>query len=304
MKGRHSRLTVALCGGVAILAGIASGAGVLLRGDLATRPFTTVRGDTFPMLTNGIYRFNGENIASEGIGWDIVTLLLVVPAMLLMLPALRRGSLKATLVTTGLLGYFLYQYFEYATFLAFGPLFPVYVAITGLSVTALALVIANVDLTVLPDRFGPRFPRRGVVGFGIFMAVLLAGMWLPLIAARLTENSVPELHGATALVVQAFDLGLLVPLGLLTAAAVHRRLAVGYLLAAVVVVKGAAMGTAIVAMLIVEGAVTGAMQLPPIVIFAATALFSAYLGTRVLLSVDARDAGVRPLMAHHAPARS
>ena len=107
-----------------------------------------------------------------------------------------------------------------------------------------------------------------MIGFGLFMAVLLAGMWLPLVARTATADSVPELAGGTTLVVQAFDLGFLVPLGLFTAAPVHRRHAVGYVLASVVVVKGIAMGCAIAAMLLVEGSATGSFQAPPILGFA------------------------------------
>lgn len=291
-------LTVGLTALAALLAGVASAAGIVFRGDLATSAVTTPRGDTFEMLTAGIYRFNSEAVAAEGIGWDAVTLLIVVPAVLLSLPALRRGSLQAALLTVGLLAYLVYQYFEYATFLAYGPLFVVYVAITALSVCAMGMVVHGLDLAALPQRFGGGFPRRGIVGFGIFMALLLAGMWLPLVGRTYDAAAVTELSGATTLVVQAFDLGLLVPLGLLTAAAVYRRLPVGYLLASVVVVKGFAMATAIVAMMIVEAAVTGVLQLPPIAIFAATAAVTALLGARLLGSVDSPPDGARRPMAH------
>ena len=77
--------------------------GVFLRGDLATTPFTTVRGDVVDSLIGGAYRFNGKSIASEGIGWDLVTLFLVVPALLVVLPAVARGSLRASLFATGIL---------------------------------------------------------------------------------------------------------------------------------------------------------------------------------------------------------
>ena len=46
----------------------------------------------------------------------------------------------------------------------------------------------------------------------------------PLIASTFDATSVPQLNGGTTLVVQAFDLGLLVPLGLFTAVTVQRGL--------------------------------------------------------------------------------
>ena len=273
---------------VGVLGAVASASGVFLRGGLATTPFTTVRGDTIDSLVGGVYRYNALPVAAEGVGWDAVTLLIVVPALLLSLPGLWRGSLRARLLALGLLAYFLYQYAEYAMLLAYGPLFPVYVATFALAAIGIALLVATLDLASLPARFSPRFPRRAATGLGIFMAVLLAGMWLPLVARTWDQASVPELNGATTLVVQAFDLGFLVPLGTLTAVAVWRRLPVGFVLAPLVVVKATAMASAIAAMLLVEAAATGELAVPPLAIFAATALVSLLIGVRVFGSLEGR----------------
>jgi hypothetical protein len=276
---------VALVALTGCLAAVASGLGIFLRGDLATQVFRTVRGEEAEILTGGIYRFNGEAVAAEGVGWDIVTLFIVVPAFLLALPALRRGSVRALLFATGVLAYFLYQYAEYAMFLAFGPLFPIYVAIFALSLSGIAILLSHLDLAALAGGVDDRFPRRGAAAFGAFMAILLAGMWLPLIARRVGQTVVPELDGATTLVVQAFDLGFLVPVGIFTAVTVWRRLPVGFILAAVVVVKGAAMGAGIAAMLVVEYLVTGVLQIVPIVLFASVSLVCVALGVRVFGSI-------------------
>jgi hypothetical protein len=117
------------------------------------------------------------------------------------------------------------------------------------------------------------------------MAVLLGGMWLPLLARTFGAAHVPELDGGTTLVVQAFDLGLLVPLALFTAVTVHRRLAVGYLLAPIIVVKGMALGAGIVAMVVVEWSATGVSQLAPMVVFALISAGSAVLAARVFGSI-------------------
>ena len=295
MESRPSPWLVALVGLTGILAAVASAAGILLRGDLETRVFTTLRGDAVEYLTDGAYRFNGINMASEGIGWDLVTLLVVVPALALTLPSLLRGTLRGTLLAAGFLVYFLYQYAEYAVGLAYGPLFPVYVGIIALSVSGLALLLSRVDIEALPERFGPHFPRRAMVAFGLYMAVLLGGMWLPLIAGTLTATSVPQLYGGTTLVVQAFDLGVLVPLGLFTAVTVYRRLPVGYLLSAVVIVKGASIALGIAAMLVVEWLTTGEPQLPPIIIFGLTSIAGLAIAVRMYRGIDPRSTAlIRP----------
>lgn len=281
-----SALTLLITSGAGLLAAIASGAGVLLRGDLTTRTFTTARGSEADLLANGVYRFNGQNIGAEGIGWDLVTLLLVVPALVLTLPALRAGSLRARLIIIGLLAYLAYQYIEYAVFLAYGPLYLVYVATFSFSLFAIALLVGGIALDELPGRFGPRFPRRAVIGYGLFMALLLGGMWLPLVIRTIGVDDIPELYGATTLVVPVFDLGVLLPLGIALAVAVRRRLPIGYLLASVVIVKGLAMASAIVAMLVVEWLATGQPQVPPIAIFGGLAVVSGVIAWRLYGSLD------------------
>lgn len=286
-----SRLAAVLGTLVGLLAIVAAGAGVFLRGDLATTTFTTVRGEIVDTVSSGLYRFNGLTVASEGVGWDIVTLFFVTPALLLVMPGVWRGGLRARLAATGLLAYFAYQYLEYAMFLAYGPLFLVYVAIFGLALSGLAVLAGTFDLTNIASLFSERFPRRAVVGLGSFMALLLSGMWLPMIVASWDQAVVEPLDGATTLVVQALDLGLLVPLGVFTAVLVWKRMSAGFVLASLVVVKAVAMPAAIVAMLVVEATTTGELAIAPIALFAATAAVAAVIGWRVFSSIRPDAAG-------------
>lgn len=292
MDRTMTRVVVVLGGIVAALAGLASAAGVFLRGDLATTEFVTVRGETVQVVTEGIYRFNAEGIVAEGVGWDIVTLFVVVPATLVALILMWRGSLRASLVTAGLLAYFCYQSVEYAVFWAYGPLFPIYVATLALSVSALGLLIYGLDLEALRDRVRPSFPRRALVSYCVAVVVILAGLWLPVIGGTLGGEVTDELQGASTMVVPVFDLGLLVPLAILTGIAVYRRVAVGYLLGMIILVKGASMALAIAAMLVVEWLVTDELLLPPLIIFATVALVSVVIAARALRSIAAVD--VRP----------
>lgn len=287
-----SRLAVGLSLLVALLAAIGAACGVFLRGDLATIGFTTIRSEFVDVVTDGPYRFNGLRVASEGVGWDAVTLLLAVPALLLTLPGVWRGALRPRLLAAGLLAYFLYQGLEYAMLLAFGPLFPVYVGTFALAGSALVVLASTVDLEALAGGVErARFPRHAVAGLSAFMALLLAAMWLPMVATNLTATTVDALDGATTLVVQAMDLGFLVPLGIFTSVLVWRRVPVSYLLASVVVVKSVAMAIAIVAMLVVETVETGEPMLPPMAIFASTAGAAAWIGWRAFRSVDGSTPG-------------
>lgn len=271
---------------VALLAGIASLAGIVLRGDLATMPWTTLRGESIEAVTGGIYAWNALPVVSEGVGWDLVTLALAVPGALLAAVGMARGSYRATLVALGFLVYFLYQYAEYAMFWAIGPLYPLHVLLVALSLSATTLLVAGLDVAGAPGRFGATFPRRAVAGLGMFMVVVLSVLWLPTVWRAVVGGEVQGiLNGGSTLVVPAFDLGFLVPLGAFTAVASWRRLPAGYILATTVVVKAVAMGAAIVAMLLVEWVTTGVFAAVPITLFALTSLVSAVIGYRVYGSI-------------------
>lgn len=281
----RARPIAALVALVAMLAGIASLCGILLRGDLATFPWTTLRGEAIEVVGDGIYAWNALPVVAEGVGWDIVTLVLVVPGALLAAAGVARGSYRATLLALGFLVYFLYQYAQYAMFWAVGPLYPLHVLLTALSLSATALFAARLDLASASLHFEPTFPRRAIAGLGVLMVVVLAGLWLPTIWRVVVDGEVQGLlNGGNTLVVPAFDLGFLVPLGAFTAVTAWRRHPAGYLLATTVVIKAAAMGAAIVAMLLVEWVTTGVPAVAPVAVFGLIALASAAVGYRVYAS--------------------
>jgi hypothetical protein len=291
VTSRTPRLLAALVGLVAILAGIASLAGILLRGDLATEPWTTLRGETIDAVVGGVYAWNALPVVSEGVGWDIVTLVLAVPGAVLAAIGIARGSYRASLAALGFLVYFLYQYAEYAMFWAIGPLYPLHVLLVALSLSATALLVAGLDVAGAARRFGAGFPRRAIAGLGVFMVVVLSALWLPTVWRVVVGGEVQGiLNGGNTLVVPAFDLGFLVPLGVFTAVAAWRRHPAGYVLATTVVVKAVAMGAAIAAMLLVEWVTTGVLAAVPIALFALTSLGSAAIGYRVYGSI--REPGI------------
>ncbi|MEZ4448857.1 MAG: hypothetical protein R3B09_05190 [Nannocystaceae bacterium] len=278
---------VALCGFTALLAGIAAAAGVFLRGSGATRLATSLRGELVQVTTDGVYAHNPERVVAEGVGWDYVTLLLAVPAVLVLLPAIARGSLRARLLALGIFAYFFYQYLMYAVFWALGPLFPVHVAIYPLAMAAMIALGVGVDLEGLPARLGARFPRRGVIALAAAISLLLLAMWSQRIALGLQGDLAGAgLAGMPTLAVQALDLGIVVPVALAAAVALRRRWPIGHLLAVILTIKGLTMGAAICAMLLSAWAVEGRLEVAPLAIFAAITATSAALAWRAL--ADAR----------------
>jgi hypothetical protein len=275
----------ALCLGVTLMAGAASAAGVFMRGNGATVEAMSERGERFAMATTGVYAFNSQRMVAEGVGWDIFTLFLAVPAMLLVLPWLVRGGLRARLFAMGMLGYFFYQYLQYAMAWAFGPLFLVFVAIYALSLAGIVWIAFSVGVAGLPERFGERFPAKGMAIFSIVMGLMLVGMWMSRIISALRGPIDGMLLGQTTMVVQALDLGVIVPLAFWTGAALLCRRPVGFLLAPILVVKGAAMSGAICAMLIGVLLMQGRLEAASLAAFATAFAVTLWLGVRMYRSV-------------------
>ncbi len=277
----YKRIAV-LCLVIALLAGVASGAGVFMRGDGAAETVTSVRGETYEIVTDGVYAYNAERIVAEGVGWDYVTLLFAVPALLVAAVFVLRGSLGGRLFALGILSYFFYQYFMYATSWALGPLLPLFIVIFPLSAAAIVWVVSTIEIAELPSQFTERFPRKGMAVFSFLIALLLIGMWSQRIATGLSGDlEGASLLGQLTLTVQVFDLGLIVPIALATGLMLLRKRPWGYLLATVLAVKGATMAAAICAMLLVAASVEGVVEWVPLGIFAAVAVASTWLGARM-----------------------
>ncbi len=275
----------ALCLAIALLAGAASAAGVFLRGDGETGQTTSLRGESYRYAANGVYKWNAERVVAEGVGWDIFTLFLAVPALAAAAFLVAKGSFRGRLFAVGMLGYFFYQYLEYATYWAYGPLFLLYVAIYGASLGGMAWILSSLGLKDMAYRFSENFPRKGMAGlcFGMSFALVFV-MWLPLVLRSMGGDIEGVLLGQTTLVVQAFDLGLIVPLAVFTGVAILRRRPVGYLLSAVFVVKAVAMAGAITAMLLSAWKVEGRLEVPPFLFFGGATLFALWLLVRMYAS--------------------
>jgi hypothetical protein len=127
--------------------------------------------------------------------------------------------------------------------------------------------------------------------FSFVMAALLVVMWLGRIVPALGGDVQGLLVGQTTMVVQALDLGIVVPLAIWTGVMTWRRRPVGYLRAAIFVVKGAAMALAITAMVISAWVIEGVPELPPIVVFGAATLVSLWLAIRIYGSVKPAERG-------------
>lgn len=194
------------------------------------------------LVVDGVY--TGARSTAEILrGYDLVTAVLVAPALAVAARYARRGSVLGRLVTAGLLADLVYSYAFYVFGTDFNDLLLLHVAIFSGSLIALVCTVGGLDIDAVEEEFrGTRhvWPVAGALGL---LAVSLGGMWVAAAVTNVLDGTVPEgsrLVETPALVHTSLvlDLGLQVPLYAVAAVLLWRRAAWGYVLAFVALLSG------------------------------------------------------------------
>lgn len=226
---------------------VAAAVGLFAGGGPGPHTVTSLRGQAVELYGTGLYRHDTWLVGVGNRGTDAVTLFAEVPALLLCLVAWRRRSLRGAVGLLGVLGWMLYYYASMSLATAYNRMFPLYVVAFSLALFALPLVLSSIDplrfAAVMPERPSP---RTLVVYLGA-LALVLTVAWAPaLVVALVTGKLPPRLDTYTTPVTWALDLGVVMPMVLLVAVMLHRRLVRGPLAAAAMLALNVALGIALV----------------------------------------------------------
>ncbi len=233
------------------LALLAASLGVFWQGTGEPYPFQTLRGETVMIRGHGLYRYDTVLSAAQEVGQDVVTLLIGIPLLIAGITLNRQRTLRGHLLLTGALGYFLYTYGAMCFLTAFNPLFLVYVALFSLSLFGFILSMMNLNVEEVARRISDRFPRRAIAIYFSLIAAFLSLAWLRIVTVpSLTWTPPYGLESALTLVIQALDLGVIVPVSFITATLLSRKSGWGYVLSSVLLIKIIMMGAALIAMII------------------------------------------------------
>lgn len=206
---------------------------------------TNFRGEDVTINARGLYYWDTVSSVAQVQANDLVTLILGLPLLAMSFWLTLRGSLRGRLLLTGTLGFVLYTYITMSFGAAYNKLFLVYVVLFSLSLFAFILSMMSFDLKTLPAHFSERLPRGWIAGLLFFAAAFLSLAWLGRIAATFAPDAIPALENVTSMFIQAMDLGIIVPLCVLSGVLLLRRSAWGYLLASVGLMKFLTMGIAV-----------------------------------------------------------
>jgi hypothetical protein len=176
-------------------------------------------------------------------GYDLVTALVVVPALATAAHRAWRGSVLAHLTVASLVGYVVYTYAYYLFGTGFNDLFLLHAAVFSVGLVALGLVLASLDVTALGKSFRRGTRVRSIAVILGVLAAALGGMWVYVAVDNAVTGDVPtgsKLVETDAVVHlgMALDLTLLVPLYAAAALLLWRRAPWGYALAGLALFGG------------------------------------------------------------------
>jgi hypothetical protein len=277
-----------LIAGIVVLSLVATLTGILSDGGPGPYSYTSIRGEEVMIYGKGIYQHMSAEVAPQGIAQDYVTLFLGIPLLLISFLKARKGSLKWLFVQTGTLGYFLVTYLFYTAMGMYNALFLVFVALLGLSFFSFVQGLLSFKVEELPGRFKPAAPLKLA---GIFLMVNTLGialLWLSMVVPPLLDGSIypAGLHHYTTLIVQGFDLGLLLPLAFVSSLLLLKRKPLGFLAVPIYLVFLSILMTALVGK-IISIILAGGSAGPAIVIIPVFLLFS--VSASILLIRNIKD---------------
>lgn len=237
---------------------------------------------TAGIMSDATYAKETANWAAQGAGQDVVTLIVVVPALLATAWYTKRGSVRAFLVWMGLLLYLVYSYILYAFFIHFGVWFPVYVAILGLAFYAFVGGVIHANVYKLGERLIAIKGRAASI-FLMTISGLFYALWMADIVGALARQKAPQSLADTGLSVnpvQVLDLALLLPAAAIVAVLVWRKKALGMMFALPLLTFFAVMGLAIIAIMAMTAYEGFPLAVPPIIMMSMVIVVAAILGGR------------------------
>ena len=236
-------------------ASIASIAGLITFSESSSAPesFVSLYGERVTLDGAGLYARDSVSCAAQARGQDIVTLLVGIPLLGIgLVVSTHRPSVRGKMLQCGALGYFLYTYASYSFLSMYNPLFLLYVALFSLSLFGFILAFRCFEEREVLDALKDGYPRRFLGGYLIGMGSLLALMWRARIVPPLASGDPPVgIEHYTTLIIQALDLGIVVPAAIVTGVLFLKERPIGATLAGVLFIKLLTMALALFAMMLV-----------------------------------------------------
>lgn len=162
---------------------------------------------------------------------DVVSLI-CIPLLAVCILLAQRGNVVARLSWVSLVSYLGYAYAVYAFDRMYTVLFPLYMAIFGLSCFVVVSILSGLDIQQLANHSKDLPLRRVTAGFLVFTGLILYVIELPTILSRIPGGTQ---FGGTPFMV--LDMSLVAPISILTGVWLWQRRPWGAVLAAIFLIK-------------------------------------------------------------------
>jgi hypothetical protein len=273
---KSSKIISLLLLATALLAVVASAGGIFIEQGNGPYNYTTIRGEQITISGRGLYHHMSADVAIQGVAQDYITLFLGVPVLLILIVlTMKWDNLSLHILQTGLTGYFMVTYFFYLAMGMYNQFFLIYVMLITCSFFAFYLQMQQLMKGGYAGWYGDK--RPAFAGwFLIANAVMVGLMWLGVIVPPLLDGSLypAGLDHYTTMIVQGYDLAILLPASFVAGLLFVRRRPAGFLWAPVYLVFLTFMMAALTAKIVGMG-MTGVDTRPAIYIIPLTAVLSA-----------------------------
>jgi len=208
----------------------------------------SVAGAFFPET----YSRDSPSMGAQGVGQDLVDLIVGVPLLLLSFYYTSRGNRVASLIYGGTLFYIMYSFIIYCFGINFNRFFLFYCLTLSLSLYSFILFFSELRQQKVEEWFD-RAPVRWVSVYLVVVALIFYMLWLKSIVPAILNNQVPaDVSDYNLLVnpVHVIDLVFVLPGLILGALLIRRKLGLGYIIASIALVFMVLLTLALAAMVL------------------------------------------------------
>lgn len=210
---------------------IAASFGIFSNDGTGNYEYESIRGERIVIYGKGLYQHMSADVAIQGIAQDYITLFVGIPLLLISLSIARKNSLRGLFLLAGTLGYFLVTYLFYLTMATYNQMFLIYAFLLGTTFFAFILTILEFNVDEVKSIFKSEKLVRNAGIFLMINASLVGLLWLGRVLPPIFDGTIypKELQHYTTLIVQGFDLGLLLPIAFVVGILTIRKNRFGFL---------------------------------------------------------------------------
>ena len=214
--------------------------------------YTSIRGNTVNIYAKGLYHHMSAEVAIQGIAQDYITVFIAIPLLLIFMCMYRKKPMIALFLLSGTLLYFLVTYLFYTAMGMYSFMFLVHVILLSLSFFAFTIALILLFRTIPEYHFSKDTPTKFVGWFLMLNAFSIAVLWLEIIISPFFKGEIypVNLEHYTTLIVQGFDLALLLPTAFVSGFLLVKNNYYGYIFSTVYVIFLSFMMTSLVAKII------------------------------------------------------